>query len=146
MLHPLLSFANANPSSQAHWYLWLCLLQIWLHPPLLAVSQGCTKDEIIMNYEFNVVGDSERKSVYNLNLFYPCYKYAYLFLIQIQFYKNIDAVPFSWYKLECTRLCWLYHKDGLKVNNNISISTSRLVNINIPLEEVCKSYVCLMNT
>lgn len=80
--------------------------------------------------------------MYNLNLFYPCYKYVYLLLIQIQLYKSIDAIPFSWHKLDCTLLCSLCHKDGLKVNNNIS-STPRLVN-NIPF---CGSMqkLCMFN-
>ena len=42
LTHVFPSFFITNPSSQAHAYLSLTLLQIWLQPPLRAVSQGCT--------------------------------------------------------------------------------------------------------
>ena len=43
LLHVFPSVPNTNPSSQLHVCLSLFLLQIWLQPPLLAVSHGCTK-------------------------------------------------------------------------------------------------------
>ena len=53
-LHVFPSFLNANPSSQAHLYLCFLLLQIWLQPPLLAVSQGCTKYRVIIQLEWQL--------------------------------------------------------------------------------------------
>ncbi len=47
-MHVFPFFPNRNPSSQAHSYLCFLLLQIWLHPPLLVVSQGCTKHVVII--------------------------------------------------------------------------------------------------
>lgn len=45
LLHVFASFPNTNPSLQPHLYWSFFLLQIWLHPPLLAVSHACTKNE-----------------------------------------------------------------------------------------------------
>ena len=43
LLHIFLSFPSTNPDSQEHSYHSFLLLQIWLHPPLVSLSQGCTK-------------------------------------------------------------------------------------------------------
>ncbi len=51
---------------------------------------------------------------------YLCYKSYYLFLTQIQICKSIRATPFSCYTLDYNLLCWLYHKDVLKLKNSVS--------------------------
>ena len=43
LLQLRLSFANKYPGLQEHTCHSFLLLQTWLHPPLLALSQGCTK-------------------------------------------------------------------------------------------------------
>lgn len=43
LLQLFLSFPNTNPVTQEHTCHSFRLLQIWLHPPLLLLSQGCTK-------------------------------------------------------------------------------------------------------
>ena len=49
-----------------------------------------------------------------------CYKSFCLLLTQIQFCKSIHAYPSSYYKFDYIRLYFLYHKDVLKLENNIS--------------------------
>ncbi len=43
LLQVILSFANRNPAMQEHTCRSFLLLQIWLHPPLPFLSQGCTE-------------------------------------------------------------------------------------------------------
>ena len=43
LIHVFVSLPNTNPSSQAHPYFSFFFSQIWLQPPLLGLSHGCTK-------------------------------------------------------------------------------------------------------
>ena len=49
-----------------------------------------------------------------------CCKPFYLLLTQIQLGKSIHTILFSCYKFDYIRLYLLYHKDVLKMKNNIS--------------------------
>jgi len=114
MIQDFPSSSNTYPSSQAHSYLWSRLLQIWLQPPFVAVSQGCTKNGKVFYKTINSLWCDWHMQYYvctrHAHLF--C-RYCYLFPARILLRMNMYTIPSSCYRFDCTRLYLLYHNDVL---------------------------------
>lgn len=118
LLHVLLSLPNINPALQEHTCHSFLLLHIWLHPPLFALSQGCTKrgntisDNIICdNLPTSGIWIQKRLGhITNLS-----YKSFCLPVIQIQVGKSIHDFPLSYYKFDYNHRCLIHRMDVLNV-------------------------------
>jgi len=72
LLHVLWSLPNTNPVLQEHTCHSFLLLQIWLHPPLFGLSQGCTK------IKGKIVSASRNQYIY----------YTSWFCVQIELFRS----------------------------------------------------------
>ena len=117
LLQLRLSFPNTNPAWQAHTCHSFLLIQIWLHPPLFSLSQGCTKICKKRGSKY-VASDKKLYSTTPQNMFILTnlfYKTFHLRLLQIQLHKSIHAFHFSCYKFGSNHHCLLRHRDALKM-------------------------------
>ena len=118
LLQVFLSFPNINPTLQEHTCHSFLLLQIWLHPPLFFISQGCTKWKIISAniiplvpfYWFVRIMMYIQRNKANL-----CYKFVYHLPAQTHLHNCIRTSSLSCYKFDYSHLYLQYHKDVLKI-------------------------------
>lgn len=120
-LQVFLSFPNINPTLQEHTSHSFLLLQIWLHPPLFFISQGCTKtknniSEYIIPFFSGLPIYASNAQRLKANL---CYKFAYHLPTQIHLHNYIRTSSLSCYKFDYSHLYLQYHKDVLKIEDII---------------------------